>query len=60
MVVKIFIKKSYNFGTLYVPAKGDNIEIDTLSVMLYKNLIEYETEKVMSVKNTIGDDFLKQ
>ena len=43
-------------GPLYVLAKGDNIQIDSLSVLLYKNLIEYETEKVISVKN--GDVYL--
>ena len=41
-----------NFGPLYVPAKGINIHIDTLSVLLYKNLIEYETGKVISVENS--------
>ena len=45
-----------NFGPLYVPAKGDNIKIDSMSVILYKNLIEYETEKTISVKN--GDIYL--
>ena len=39
-----------SFGPIYVPKKGDNIEIDSLSVILYKNLIEYETEKTISVK----------
>ena len=45
-----------NFGPLYVPAKGDIIKIDSVSVILYKNLIEYETEKTISVKN--GDIYL--
>ena len=40
-----------DFGPIYVPAKGDNIKIDSLSVLLYKNLIEYETEKTISVKD---------
>ena len=39
-----------NFGPLYVPAKGDNIPIDSMSVLLYKNLIEYETRKTISIK----------
>jgi len=50
-----------NFGPIYVPAKGDNIEIDTLSVILYKNLIEYETEKPLFVKNGmiyLGDSII--
>ena len=42
-----------NFGPLYVPAKGDNVPIDTMTVLLYKNLIEYETEKVVSIKDGI-------
>ena len=40
-----------NFGPLYIPAKGDNVKIDSMSVLLYKNLIEYETGKVLSVKD---------
>jgi signal peptidase I len=40
-----------NFGPLYVPAKGDYLEIDSVSIILYKNLIEYETEKDIFVKN---------
>ena len=40
-----------DFGPIYVPAKGDNIEIDSSSVLLYKNLIEYETGKTISVKD---------
>ena len=50
-----------NFGPLYVPAKGSNIHIDTLSVLLYKNLIEYETEKIISVENDkvyLGDSII--
>ena len=50
-----------NFGPIYVPAKGDNIKIDSLSVILYKNLIEYETEKIISVKTGIiylGDSII--
>ena len=39
-----------NFGPLYVPAKNDNISIDSVSIILYKNLIEYETKKIISIK----------
>lgn len=42
-----------NFGPIYIPAKGDNIKIDSISIMLYKNLIEYETGKNLSVKKGI-------
>ena len=40
-----------DFGPVYVPAKGDNIQIDSMSVILYKHIIEYEADKVISVKN---------
>lgn len=39
-----------DFGPLYVPAKGDKINMDCISVLLYKNLIEYETGEDISVK----------
>lgn len=42
-----------DFGPLYVPAKGDNMQIDSLSVILYKNLIEYEAEKNITITNGI-------
>lgn len=42
-----------DFGPLYIPAKGDDLEIDSVSVQLYKNLIEYETNKSISIKNGI-------
>ncbi len=42
-----------NFGPLYIPAKGDNIEIDSRSVLLYKNLIEYETGSEISIANGV-------
>ena len=50
-----------NFGPIYVPAKGDNIQIDSMSVLLYKNLIEYETGKSIFTKNGIiylGDSII--
>ncbi len=39
-----------NFGPLYVPGAGDTIAIDSISYQLYKNLIEYETDQKMVVK----------
>jgi signal peptidase I, bacterial type len=50
-----------NFGPLYVPAKGEIIKIDSLSVLLYRNLIEYETGKAISTRNGIvylGDSII--
>jgi len=40
-----------DFGPLYVPASGATIIIDTLNYSLYKNLIEYETDKTLSIRN---------
>ena len=40
-----------DFGPLYVPASGTVIALDTLNVRLYKNLIEYETDKRLSVRD---------
>ena len=40
-----------NFGLLYVPGKGDNVTIDTINYCLYKNLIEYETDKRVIIQN---------
>ena len=42
-----------DFGPLYIPTKGDNLRIDSVSIGLYKNLIEYETDKSVCVKNGI-------
>jgi len=38
-----------DFGPLYVPASGASISLDTLNFRLYKNLIEYETDKSLDV-----------
>jgi signal peptidase I len=40
-----------NFGPLYIPKKGDNLLIDTINYMLYKNVIEYESNKQIHVQN---------
>jgi len=40
-----------DFGPLYVPASGATIELDTLNFRLYKNLIEYETDESLTVRN---------
>ena len=39
-----------DFGPLYIPGKGDCLPIDSMSIVLYKQLIEYETEKTVRVK----------
>ena len=40
-----------DFGPLYVPASDASIALDTLNCRLYKKLIEYETDKQLSVHN---------
>ena len=40
-----------DFGPLYVPAAGATLEIDTFNYILYKNLVEYETDKRLYVQN---------
>jgi len=40
-----------DFGPLYVPASGATITLNTLNCLLYKNLIEYETDKTLSIQN---------
>lgn len=50
-----------DFGPLYVPGKGDQLLIDTLNIQLYKNLITYETDKEIELKNEfvyLGEDIL--
>lgn len=52
-----------NFGPLYVPAKGDKMVIDTLNVLLYRNLIAYEMQKPVRVDDgevLIGDSIIKE
>lgn len=38
-----------NFGPLYIPAKGDNLKMDSMHVILYKNIIEWEQKKKLFV-----------
>ena len=40
-----------DFGPLYVPASGATIVLDTFNYLLYKRLIEYETDKILFVKD---------
>ena len=52
-----------NFGPLYVPAQGDKIKLDTLNIILYKKLIDYETTKQVKVKDAnilLGDSIIKE
>jgi signal peptidase I len=38
-----------SFGPLYIPRKGDTLAIDSRNILLYRNLITYETDKEISV-----------
>jgi len=40
-----------DFGPLYVPVSGATIKLDSLNYLLYKNLVEYETDKTLSIRN---------
>ncbi|GAB6012837.1 signal peptidase I [Viscerimonas tarda] len=46
-----------NFGPIYIPEKEETIKLDTLNVRLYRNIIEYETNKRIKIKD--GSVFLK-
>lgn len=38
-----------NFGPLYLPRKGDCVAMDTINYIQYKKIIEYETDKSVSI-----------
>ena len=40
-----------DFGPLCVPEAGTTVVLDTFNVSLYKNLIEYETDKKISIRD---------
>ncbi|MDR1121495.1 MAG: signal peptidase I [Dysgonamonadaceae bacterium] len=51
-----------NFGPLYVPGKGNTLTIDARNIKLYRNLIVYETDKPVTVKNDtvyLGNEILR-
>lgn len=41
-----------NFGPLYIPKKGDIIEMNQQNAILYRKLIEWETGKTLPVDNS--------
>lgn len=41
-----------NFGPLYIPKKGDVIEINRQNAIIYRKLIEWETGKRISIENS--------
>lgn len=40
-----------NFGPLYIPGKGDRIVLNTQNILLYKNLINYETNQEVTLED---------
>lgn len=40
-----------DFGPLYIPRKGDKIELDRTNVLLYKKVIEWERNCSLEIKN---------
>jgi signal peptidase I len=40
-----------NFGPIYVPARGDTMHLAPSMYRIYKNVIEYESGKELSIKN---------
>ena len=47
-----------HFGPLYIPGKGDQIVLNPYNIVLYQSLIQYETEKRITVKD--GQLFLSE
>lgn len=41
-----------NFGPVYVPRKGDVIKLDKEAVLFYSKILEFETEKKITVNST--------
>lgn len=41
-----------NFGPLYIPKKGDVIEMNRQNAIIYRKLIEWETGKSLSIENS--------
>jgi signal peptidase I len=40
-----------NFGPLYVPGVNSTVALDSINIVLYKNIIEYESNRQISVNN---------
>ncbi|MDR2286253.1 MAG: signal peptidase I [Prevotellaceae bacterium] len=40
-----------NFGPFYIPGENDTVAIDTMNIRLYRQLIEYETQQPVEVKD---------
>ncbi|MDR0543034.1 MAG: hypothetical protein LBH19_12605 [Dysgonamonadaceae bacterium] len=51
-----------NFGLLYVPEKGGKIAIDASNYLRYKNIIAYETGRLLRMDNgqiVLGDSVIR-
>lgn len=52
-----------NFGPLYVPKEGDTMELDAHKILLYKNLISYETKEPIEIREDniyLGDSLINE
>jgi signal peptidase I len=48
-----------HFGPLYIPGKGDRLDLNPQNIVLYRSLIQYETEKKITIKEEqlfLGED----
>lgn len=43
----------FNMGPFYIPQKDATIKLDTANAMIYKKIIEWETQKCISISNGI-------
>jgi signal peptidase I len=63
-----FYKRNYgwtvkNFGGLFIPKKGAVVKIDSINYKIYKQVIEYETDKIIDIDNDIvmlGDECITE
>ena len=52
-----------DFGPLYIPAANATLALDTFNWLLYKNQIEYETDKTLSISDGLvylADEIIKE
>ena len=52
-----------NFGPLHVPARGQTVAMDSTAVKLYRNLIEWEQKKKLTIQEKeifLGDSLIRE
>jgi signal peptidase I len=68
MLLLPFYKRNYgwtvkNFGGLFIPQKGTIVNIDSINYKIYKQVIEYETDKIIDIDNDVvmlGDECITE